>query len=430
MRGVHRGIAELHEPRRRDRDSSGILQVRVATAATAGINPRDVAAAAEAFLTKGYWKYGSAIRIAKEHPEFSPGQVAQYTQGSGFPARYEQHRSEADAIVAAYGSGGSETIPSATARQTYVSAYRFERNADYDPSTGQKPESTWDCGRRIADERGWRWFESGSTIYYVSDEELMRSRPRMTITPETAGLMTMPTHRRDVGIPTQSIELDVRAVTWAAPPGSVVLLDEFGAAKDGRWLVQEVRRDDVTKTATHLTLTRAQAMKLEPAPQTKTRPAATGTGDTAPTATNAGLGHGAAHGSFRVLDTANRPGVPLTKDLTDFLGRMASFYDGVLVISTGTNHSQYTQDNNLSDHWTGNAADLGMVANHGTNDGPVGDKIAIAAFRAAGKSYAEAVRLVGPGGLNNVISGRLRVQVIWKNYPAHDDHVHVGVKRV
>ena len=46
-----------------------------------------------------------------------------------------------------------------------------------------------------------------------------------------------------------------------------------------------------------------------------------------------------------------------------------------ITITTGTSHSKFTVDGNISDHFTGHAADIGMAANGGTNDGPVGDHI-------------------------------------------------------
>jgi hypothetical protein len=140
----------------------------------------------------------------------------------------------------------------------------------------------------------------------------------------------------------------------------------------------------------------------------------------------------AGEGRYQVAAGANRPGAPLTADLDAFLRRMAGYYAGrrELVLTTGTNHSQMSASGLLSDHWTGNGADFGMVLNGGTNDGPVGDQIAAAALMAAGLPREEALRTARAGGLHNVIDGHLRVQVIWKNYPAHDDHVHVGVKRI
>lgn len=79
-----------------DRDSRGALQIRDSTARGMGINNMDPMASALAFLTRGFWRYpGGAIGIAARNPGFSAGQVAQGTQGSAFPGRYDGVRGQA-----------------------------------------------------------------------------------------------------------------------------------------------------------------------------------------------------------------------------------------------------------------------------------------------------------------------------------------------
>ena len=134
---------------------------------------------------------------------------------------------------------------------------------------------------------------------------------------------------------------------------------------------------------------------------------------------------------------ANSPGVPLTPTLIAFVDRMAAFYPGRLVLSTGTKHAKFVKGTNkVSDHYSGNAADFGMRANNGTNNGPVGDQIAIAALMAAGRSREEATRFAQRGGKVDIpVPGVGRVQVIWKYIPGtpghvrdHHHHVHVGIR--
>ena len=100
--------------------------------------------------------------------------------------------------------------------------------------------------------------------------------------------------------------------------------------------------------------------------------------------------------------------------MSAFVSRMATFYDGRLVISTGTNHDQYTLSGNVSDHYSGNGVDLGMAANGGTDDGPVGDRIAAAAFLAAGLPRDVAIARARAGGAQTIVSNGLRIQIIWK----------------
>jgi hypothetical protein len=135
----------------------------------------------------------------------------------------------------------------------------------------------------------------------------------------------------------------------------------------------------------------------------------------------------AGSGDWTLAPGANRPGVPLTPAYTAFVNRMAAAYPGRLVLTTGTNHSQLVAGTNReSDHWNGNAGDFGMVLNGGTNDGPVGDQIAAAAFMAAGLPHDAALRAGQTGGLVTVVRNGVRIQVIWKA-DGHHDHVHAGI---
>jgi len=135
--------------------------------------------------------------------------------------------------------------------------------------------------------------------------------------------------------------------------------------------------------------------------------------------------------TFTIAPDANLPGRPLTAAMTAFIARMATFYDGRLVVTTGTNHAQLTLGGNVSDHFGGNAADFGMALNRGTNDGAAGDRIAAAAFLAAGLPRDTAIALAHGGGTHTIVSNGLRIQIIWKIDTAeignHHDHVHVGI---
>jgi len=115
--------------------------------------------------------------------------------------------------------------------------------------------------------------------------------------------------------------------------------------------------------------------------------------------------------------------------LVDYLERMASAAGREIVVSTGTRHSMLTTSGRVSDHWSGNAADLGMVANHGTNDGPVGDLLMTVCLTVGGVDPATAATRARGGGLFSIYPSGLRVQCIWKTNAGgnHHNHVHVGV---
>jgi hypothetical protein len=89
-----------------DRDSIGALQIRASTAGPMGINPNDPFVSAMAFLTRGFWGKGSAISLAAANPGWTAGMVAQNTQGSAFPERYDLVRNQALQFFKGKGGGG------------------------------------------------------------------------------------------------------------------------------------------------------------------------------------------------------------------------------------------------------------------------------------------------------------------------------------
>ena len=140
--------------------------------------------------------------------------------------------------------------------------------------------------------------------------------------------------------------------------------------------------------------------------------------------------HAAALGKVIVAPGANLAGRPISRLTLDYVARMAAMLGKPIVITTGTNHSQFTVDGNISDHFSGHAADIGMAANGGTDDSPVGDAIMTCALRLAGVAEADARAKARAGGLFTFTHGSKRIQCIWKTNLGgnHHNHVHVGVR--
>jgi hypothetical protein len=146
-----------------------------------------------------------------------------------------------------------------------------------------------------------------------------------------------------------------------------------------------------------------------------------------------GVAIAAGDGKFVVDPGANRPGAELAPELVGFIRRMAEFLPRPPIVTTGTNHDPLTTDGNQSDHWTGNAADFGSARNgFPATGGGYGDKIAEAAFLAAGEDAETARTMARDGGAHTIVRGGLRIQIIWKSYVGgdHYNHVHVGVMPV
>ena len=135
-------------------------------------------------------------------------------------------------------------------------------------------------------------------------------------------------------------------------------------------------------------------------------------------------------GQVIVAPGANFPGQPIQAITLEFIAQMAATIGKPITVTTGTNHKKMSASGKVSDHFTGHACDIGMFANGGTDDSPVGDRIMEAACLAAGDSKEGASAKARGGGLFNFNINNQRIQCIWKTDIGgnHHNHVHVGVR--
>jgi hypothetical protein len=260
-----------------DRDSRGVLQVRDSTAQPMGIDNRNVAECVTAFLKRGFWGKGGAIDIARKNPGMSVGTVAQNTQGSAYPDRYDQVAGDAQKWIDAYGGSGLGDTAD-TGGGSYSKSYQFARESD---------EDSWTAIQRLAEEVGWRCFIVGEAVYYMSEQALYQRRPRYEITASSDALIDLQ-FDVDWGKPLSEATLVMALDRWGAPPGAVMLLSGFGPP-DGRWLITSVRRDWFSPTA-EVTIKQPGKQKLEPAPERVQRSAAAANGTTAASADSSASG--------------------------------------------------------------------------------------------------------------------------------------------
>lgn len=130
------------------------------------------------------------------------------------------------------------------------------------------------------------------------------------------------------------------------------------------------------------------------------------------------LPHGAA-GKVVMAKGADRPGVSTNPAVIDFVGQIAGLYGHPLTIGTGTQHSQMTTSGNVSDHWTGKAADIPA-------EGDALTRLGQDALISAGMDPQKARKQ--KGGLYN-ING---YQVIFNTTEGgnHWNHLHVGLGKL
>ena len=135
-------------------------------------------------------------------------------------------------------------------------------------------------------------------------------------------------------------------------------------------------------------------------------------------------------GQVIIAPGANLPGQPIQAMTLEYIARVAASIGKPITVTTGTNHSKMSASGKVSDHFTGHACDIGMFANGGTDDSPVGDRIMEAACLLAGDSKDGASAKAHGGGLFTFTHDNQRIQCIWKTNEGgnHHNHVHVGVR--
>jgi hypothetical protein len=156
-----------------------------------------------------------------------------------------------------------------------------------------------------------------------------------------------------------------------------------------------------------------------------------------PSAAKPGKVQGQKTGKVVLAGSADRSGVSTRKPILGFLRQIAGASGREVVVTTGTNHSQMTTSGNVSDHWAGNAADLGMNgdARQSRAVDRKGTLVAAHAIQEAtalqGKrmSFEQAYAMAHAGGIHNFDTPKGRIQIIWRTDQGgnHWNHVHVGL---
>lgn len=233
----------------------------------------DTADMAHYFLRGGKgFQQGGAIKLARDNPGLSAGDIATRVEASGKPGSfYQQHAAEARRIISKWGSGDGADND----RVTTVRSYQFRRGGP-----DNRGENSWDAATRLAEEVRWRLFAFAGEVWFVSDDYLITNPASAVLEGALApGLLEPPTYDRDNGKPAQEATLRVSANRWSIRPGEVLVLEDLGPLT-GRWIIQTVEQDLLDATETTVTLTKGQKAKKEPAPEitegTETEDAADG----------------------------------------------------------------------------------------------------------------------------------------------------------
>ena len=164
--------------------------------------------------------FPKAIRANKANPKLSLNDLCQAVQASGVPNAYGQWEKEATATVNEYlgGAGAGGTIT-----QTVQHPYVFEV---------KKGEDYWAAIQRLAGEVKWRAFMCNGRLFYISETDLLKGQVRLAIDGDTTGVdnVDFDYHKNK---PVTECTVTAWIADWAAPPGSVATLADYGPASIG-----------------------------------------------------------------------------------------------------------------------------------------------------------------------------------------------------
>lgn len=333
-----------------------------------------------------------AIALARAHPTWKAGRIAQTIQGSGYGDRYNTVLPQARALLEEWGG----TAGTSAVFKKYV--FRIE-----------KKETLWDAIQRLAKEVEWRAFFVGEEFYYISEEDLYKSRARFTIEEGKDGVTNID-FDQDYRKKVQKATITCRIDRWRCPPGTVVLIKGMGSM-NGRYLVEEISRNVYSPEAT-ITAKRPTKERKEPRNEVRNQ------------------GEGA-----QVAD----PGVITTdggaKGIVDQAVTVAQANGGSGVyVGSSLRKGSTTTSGNASDHSQNNAykaaRDIG-VRGIDLLVGPPShklDKAIIALGEVFDRDYGNGKHRV----VDTFHWRGYRIQIIWRTpeYGGHMGHIHIGAMRL
>lgn len=385
-----------------DRSSTGPLQVLAETAASLGIDPRNIEEIVDAFVNRGFTGAGSAKELSKRMAiEQWLGLVM--FDGTG-AQRYPglQYIPEAQEWVQAFNGGSAE----GSVTKTTNKPYKFEQPPN---------EGDWDCVKRLMEDVRWRVWVSNGLGYMIAEPDLFNSRARMVLYPGAPGIDKI-SGNNDSGRRVNELTFSGRARFMAAPPGTVVIVKHLGEMVNGRYLVKQVTGNALSKDFS-ATINRPVKPLPEPAPETSTK--------TVDLGARGSTGNAAGLRDINLTLTAGAPHWGGSADVMhQLVDEIASDHG---LTPGGTKETGHTAG---GDHDP--AETLAYATDYGTSDG---------------EAFArEVARVLGDESVVHtyefiyfeVDGHKFRAQVLWRlsnpspgpgDY-AHRGHVHVGIRRI
>lgn len=243
-----------------DGDSAGLFQQRPSWGSYEDrMNPE---AAARLF-------YRAAMKNDTLFPDVSYGALCQDVQNSAYPKEYANYRTDAERYVIAYGVVGGDQEGLAAQYNGMApniapgKDFFFYRGSIYNRNNKKfrKPENSWSCIQRLADDVDWRAFFVSGTFYFISEDDLLKQKPAFILTEFTEGITDIEGNY-DNNKKSATLRLTARVGRWLIPPGNIIVLQDMGPW-NGRWIVSSFERSLFDLTAT-ITLTKERPELPEP----------------------------------------------------------------------------------------------------------------------------------------------------------------------
>ena len=186
----------------------------------------------------------AAIKTFQAYPRLSNWEICANTQRprEDLRERYANYETEAEKFVTAYGvtDKGAAAANGMGEDNSSGASYIFYRGDPSGQGNTWKPENSWDCIQRLADEVNWRAFFVSGVFYYLNEDALFCQKPIALIKEHQLGLSAIDGDY-DINKKSATVTITARIGRWAAPPGSVIQLVDMGPW-NGRWLVSQIDR--------------------------------------------------------------------------------------------------------------------------------------------------------------------------------------------
>jgi cell wall-associated NlpC family hydrolase len=124
-------------------------------------------------------------------------------------------------------------------------------------------EDSWECLGRLADEVQYRRFIIDGIFYFLPDELLVGTGPRLLLHETSHGMLSSIDFDVDEQVDPQTCTFSMRSEDWSVPIGACIETEKLGPG-NGVWLVNKISGDLLVPHIQEIELVRPRAVLTEP----------------------------------------------------------------------------------------------------------------------------------------------------------------------